>query len=1243
MSGIRHHHVRHARVRKPIFDLEPIEQRVLMASVAGQFFYDFDGDGIKDAGDTGTAAWTVFLDENQNGVFDGTSTTVPSSNVPLPVPPGAPTTTSGQTLSTNVVAGIGNIADLNVSLDITHTYNSDLDIFLVSPVGTRIELTTDNGSSGDGMNLTFDDEASQAITSAPTTGPITGSWRPEGLLSAVDGQNADGTWTLEINDDAGGDYGTINSWSLTFSSGERSSTSTANGTYSFLNLAAGTYDVRQISQAGFNQTAPAGGFHTLILDVATNATNIDFGNRQPPGTISGTVFSDYDSSGAQNGSEPGLAGWTVYIDTNDSGTLDAGERSATTGVGGDYSFADLAPGSYLVRHLLQPGYVQTYPTSGGVILTTPGAPEPAGNGTSDFVGNSQFTQTEIVVAFKGSHGKGALKQQLNDRPVLRSLVDYGTSRNMFTVDGVTLVEVRLRGSADPQKTVDAFAALGKVKWAQVNYIYNGDPREMTPNDPQYGSQYHHPLMENNLAWDTTQGDPRVVIGVTDDGNDFEHEDLYLNVWVNNAEIPATRLANLTDLNADGYISFEELNNPVNMGAFKANDMNSDGRITGSDLLAAMVKDGGGADTGAGGWTDAVDQGSNGFADDIVGRDVNSNDNDSRPPSASDSHGTHVMGIAAARTNNGVGVAGTAGRATIMPIRFYGTATWTSTIISNAYHYGTDNGADIITTSYNVDSFANDSIFRSALNYMYAGGVLHFNSAGNNGALNPPRQKFDQSLYIVNTTSTDTRSSTSNYGWGVDATAPGTNILSTYPNNSYQSISGTSMSTPNAAGVAALIWSLHPTWTREQVAAQLLGSADNIDAQNPTLVGLLGAGRVNSNKALTTTIAAPRVKSLGGLPAEGGSTLVKPASFTLDVASVFDPATMTLGSFEMRGDGVDDIFGTADDTLIPLTLVFGGDSAASYMVGTNRLFFSVPGAMPADKYRFSMLPSATDPFGQALDGDGNGTGGDAYTRTFNISVLTNKYTISLDPAEVVANANFGNHDVITPKINASDFGWQNPQALEFTFTEDVSASLSVADLEVFNLTTSLPVDTSAFTLSYNPVTNTATFSVNGILPNGDLRATVLAANLGDPSGNLLDGNSNGTGGDNFTFDFFFLQGDANRDRKVDSDDFNILATNFGLAGQNFSHGNFNYDPAGVVDSDDFNLLATNFGVQLGAGGEASASHAPARSALAATTGPASKARTRSPFSQTRIGALLFPGQSRPSDVLIDERTGQLIVA
>lgn len=116
-----------------------------------------------------------------------------------------------------VVAEALEIQDVDLSLDIDHTYDGDLDVFLISPNGTRIELFTDVGSSGDGFQATvLDDEASTDVASA--SAPFTGRFRPEGTLSALDGQNTLGTWRLEITDDAGGDIGQLNSWSLRFTS-----------------------------------------------------------------------------------------------------------------------------------------------------------------------------------------------------------------------------------------------------------------------------------------------------------------------------------------------------------------------------------------------------------------------------------------------------------------------------------------------------------------------------------------------------------------------------------------------------------------------------------------------------------------------------------------------------------------------------------------------------------------------------------------------------------------------------------------------------------------------------------------------------------------------------------------------------------------------------------------------------------------------------------------------------------------
>lgn len=117
--------------------------------------------------------------------------------------------------STLTVPGSGAmIADVNVQLRITHSYDGDLDVYLVGPNGTTVELFTDVGGSGDNFTDTIlDDQAATSI--AAGIAPFAGSYRPEGLLSAFNGLAANGVWTLRITDDAGADTGALASWSIT--------------------------------------------------------------------------------------------------------------------------------------------------------------------------------------------------------------------------------------------------------------------------------------------------------------------------------------------------------------------------------------------------------------------------------------------------------------------------------------------------------------------------------------------------------------------------------------------------------------------------------------------------------------------------------------------------------------------------------------------------------------------------------------------------------------------------------------------------------------------------------------------------------------------------------------------------------------------------------------------------------------------------------------------------------------------
>jgi subtilisin-like proprotein convertase family protein len=177
-----------------------------------------------------------------------------------------------------VISGVGNVSNLTVKIgNLTHTFDGDLLITLISPSGTRVVLSNRRGSSGDNfVNTVFDDTAATPIASG--TPPFTGSFKPDGVLGTLNGQNANGTWALEINDLASGDSGTLSAWSITLGSTEPNQFSDVSGNYAYNGLSAGAYVIRQEPIAGQTLTQPASGSYNINALGGDIVTNANFGN-----------------------------------------------------------------------------------------------------------------------------------------------------------------------------------------------------------------------------------------------------------------------------------------------------------------------------------------------------------------------------------------------------------------------------------------------------------------------------------------------------------------------------------------------------------------------------------------------------------------------------------------------------------------------------------------------------------------------------------------------------------------------------------------------------------------------------------------------------------------------------------------------------------------------------------------------------------------------------------------------------
>jgi thermitase len=219
------------------------------------------------------------------------------------------------------------------------------------------------------------------------------------------------------------------------------------------------------------------------------------------------------------------------------------------------------------------------------------------------------------------------------------------------------------------------------------------------------------------------------------------------------------------------------------------------------------------------------------------------------------HGTHVAGIAAAATNNGQGVAGVGYDSTILNVKVMGDdGVGTYSAVAYGIVWAADHGARVINMS--LGGTSSSSTLEDAVNYAWGKGVVLVAAAGNNGNGVPFYPAYFQNVIAVASTGpTDSLSPYSDRGDWVDVAAPGGSIWSTKPNNSYGSMSGTSMASPHVAGLAALVFTRVSDingngFLNDEVRACIQNNADNIGVTG------IGSGRINAYKAVQATSPAP---------------------------------------------------------------------------------------------------------------------------------------------------------------------------------------------------------------------------------------------------------------------------------------------------------------------------------------------------------------------------------------------------
>lgn len=402
--------------------------------------------------------------------------------------------------------------------------------------------------------------------------------------------------------------------------------------------------------------------------------------------------------------------------------------------------------------------------------------------------------------------------------------------------------VKIRPGLSVEKAMREYEADGDVEYAEPNYMLEA---MSVPNDPKYYSTWGLTKINAPAAWDNTTGSAGVVVAVIDSGVDYNHPDLKVNMWANQAELT--------------------------------------GRL-------------------------GVDDDGNGYVDDIYGYNAVSN---SGNPMDDNGHGTHVAGTIGGIGNNGIGVAGVNWNVRIMACKFLAASGsgYTSDAIECLQYIKKmkTRGVNIVATNNSWGGAGYSKALSDAINAQRD--ILFIAAAGNAASNNdatatyPAGYSLPNVIPVAATTSADGLSSFSNYGRrSVLVGAPGSSILSTYPNNRYVYLSGTSMAAPHVAGLAALIKAKYPTQDWRGVRNLILSGGDRPSSLAARTVT---GRRINAFGSLVCVDS--RVFSALKFPAAiqpGVATAV--SALSINCAKPAGPVTVALSGGEvmtMRDDGI----------------------------------------------------------------------------------------------------------------------------------------------------------------------------------------------------------------------------------------------------------------------------------------------------------------------------------------------------